>query len=163
MDRLSEEEIMKYIKVTYRSEPIGKEGIVLELTTFDIEKWKNDKKLEHIPEKREKLYLKLDNSLINSITTKNELRIEYVQSQLVNFITDRYEKQLLEMKQALEISRKIQPLYFDPRENKKVKNITNCDNVECDIVYGNIVNCDNVYCNEIKGNVINCDEIIKER
>lgn len=158
MDRLSEEEIMKYIKVTYRSEPIGKEGIVLELTTFDIEKWKNDKKLEHIPEKREKLYLKLDKSLINSIEVG-----DYVQSQLINFVTDRYEKQLLEMKQALEISRKIQPLYFDPRENKKVKNITNCDNVECDIVYGNIVNCDNVYCNEIKGNVINCDEIIKEK
>lgn len=120
MDRLSEEEIMKYIKVTYRSEPIGKEGIVLELTTFDIEKWKNDKKLEHIPEKREKLYLKLD-MLSNNLITNNELRIEYVQSQLVNFVTDRYEKQLLEMKQALEISRKIQPLYFDHRENKKVK------------------------------------------
>lgn len=96
MDRLSEEEIMKYIKVTYRSEPIGKEGIVLELTTFDIEKWKNDKKLEHIPEKREKLYLKLD-MLSNNLITNNELRIEYVQSQLVNFVTDRYEKQQKEI------------------------------------------------------------------
>lgn len=96
MDRLSEEEIMKYIKVTYRSEPIGKEGIVLELTTFDIEKWKNDKKLEHIPEKREKLYLKLD-MLSNNLITNNELRIKYVQSQLVNFVTDRYEKQQKEI------------------------------------------------------------------
>ena len=48
---MSEEEIMKYIKVTYRSEPIGKEGIVLELTTFDIEKWKNDKQFDNVPGK----------------------------------------------------------------------------------------------------------------
>lgn len=41
----------KYIKVTYRSKPIGKEGIVLELTTFDTEKWKNDKQFDNVPGK----------------------------------------------------------------------------------------------------------------
>lgn len=38
----------KYIKVVYRSEPIGKEGIVLELTTFDKEKYEKDQKLQKV-------------------------------------------------------------------------------------------------------------------
>lgn len=38
----------KYIKVVYQSKPIGKEGIVLELTTFDVEKYEKDQKLQKI-------------------------------------------------------------------------------------------------------------------
>lgn len=38
----------EYIKVVYQSEPIGKEGIVLELTTFDKEKYERDQQLQKI-------------------------------------------------------------------------------------------------------------------
>ena len=32
----------KYIRIVYRSEPIGKEGIILYLTTFDIDKYNQE-------------------------------------------------------------------------------------------------------------------------
>lgn len=38
----------EYIKVVYQSKPIGKEGIVLELTTFDKEKYERDQQLQKI-------------------------------------------------------------------------------------------------------------------
>ena len=38
----------EYIKIVYQTPPIGKEGIILELTTFDIEKYNKDKELEKI-------------------------------------------------------------------------------------------------------------------
>ena len=42
----------KYTKITYQSDPIGKEKIVLILTKFDIEAFEKDEKMQHIPEQR---------------------------------------------------------------------------------------------------------------
>lgn len=44
-------EIDKYTKITYESDPIGKERIVLQLTTLDLEAFEKDQKLEKIPTK----------------------------------------------------------------------------------------------------------------
>lgn len=43
----------------------------------------------------------------------------------------------------------------------KIKNITNSDDIYCDVIEGNAVNCDNVHCREIRGNIVN-SEIYKE-
>lgn len=41
-----EEDCQKYIKIVYKSEPIGPEKIVLQLTTFDFDKYKKDNELK---------------------------------------------------------------------------------------------------------------------
>ena len=39
----------KYVKIIYKSEPIGKEKIVLYLTSFDDKAYKRDEKLKEVP------------------------------------------------------------------------------------------------------------------
>ena len=81
-----------------------------------------------------------------------------MQKEYETFIRNTYEQQIKEMQSYIEQLRaiKIVPMEYD----KNVKNISNADDVHCNIVYGNISNCDNIYCHEIKGNVTNCDKII---
>ena len=46
----------KYFKIIYRSEPIGKEKIVLELMTFDIEAFERQKTLTKTIHNKPKSY-----------------------------------------------------------------------------------------------------------
>ena len=43
----------KYVKVIYQTPPIGEYGIVLELTTFDVEAQERDEKDKQLVEKRQ--------------------------------------------------------------------------------------------------------------
>ena len=93
----------KYVKVKYASEPIGKERIVLYLTTFDLEKFKNDEKLEKIPTQEKAIALEFEKSdilnnpnLIDEFSKKFEIMFEQT-----------YKKQLEEMKSYIETNRKI--------------------------------------------------------
>ena len=59
----------KYIKVIYRSDPIGKDKIVLELTTFDYEAYEKDRKLE---EKRKQLVCCIDKNDLFEFNIQND-------------------------------------------------------------------------------------------
>lgn len=141
-----------YIKVVYRSNPIGKEEIILQLTTFDLEKFEKDEELKKIPEKTKAIY--------KSVEKKDLLNPDYISDELNKIVNDTYRKEIENLKAEVEFLRqtKIVPMEFSGE--KSAKNINNADDVHCNIVYGNITNCDNIYCNEIKGNIINCDKIV---
>lgn len=143
----------KYSKIVYQSNPIGKEQIILYLTTFDVEAFEKDQSLEKIPTKTIAKVIEVEKADINIPNF-----IEIINDRLEHIVSETYEKQLLEMTGCIEALRKIKIV---PQWN--AKNITNSDDVHCNIVEGNIINCDNVYCNEIKGNVVNCDEIIYKK
>lgn len=152
----------KYVKIAYQSEPIGKEKIILYLTTFDLETFEKDQKLEKIPIKTiAKVVdipqtIKFENSAMD--VKYNAYQIKMFETIIEKFIKETYEEQLQQMSHCIETLRaiKIVPIEYDTN----AKNITNADDVHCNIVYGDIKNCDNIYCNEIKGNIVNCDKII---
>ena len=93
----------KYTKVTYQSEPIGKERIVLFLTTFDLEAFKNDEKLEKIPMQRKAIAFEFNRAdLLN-----NPNLVEEMNNKFEKMFKEIYEKQLLGMKSYIEINRKL--------------------------------------------------------
>lgn len=154
----------KYVKVVYQSEPIGKEKIILYLTTFDLEAFKRDEALKKIPTKRvAKVFdfpqvLYDDNSCIT--VQRNMYEQEMFRTIVEKFVVETYDEQLREMQGYIEQLRKIKMIPMEYSTEQNAKNITNSDDVHCNIVYGNITNCDNIYCTEIKGNVVNCDKIV---
>ena len=93
----------KYIKVVYQSEPIGKERIVLYLTTFDLEKFENDEKLEKIPEQRKAIVFEFEKKDI----LNNPNLAEEMSKKFETMFKETYEKQLLDMKGYIETLRKI--------------------------------------------------------
>lgn len=136
----------KYIKVVYQTEPIGKERIILYLTTFDIEAY--DKEQNSI-----KQQVKIFELPKHNLQEPNF--IYDIEKMLNDYVKHYYEPYIEELKEIIN-TKKI----MDKTIDLNAKNITNSDDVHCNIVYGNITNCDNIYCNEIKGNVVNCDKII---
>lgn len=91
----------KYTKIIYQSEPIGKEKIVLQLTTFDLEAFKKDEKLIKIPQQKKVIVYEFNRyDVIN-----NHYLLEEINNQFENFIKETYEKQLNEMKSYIEINR----------------------------------------------------------
>lgn len=141
-----------YVKVVYRSYPIGKEGIVLEITTFDLEKFKKDEELKKIPEKTKAIY--------RSVKKEDLLNLDYISNELNKMVNDTYRDEIEKLKAEVEFLRQTKIIPMEYSKEKNAKNINNADDVHCNIVYGNIMNCDNIYCHEIKGNVVNCDSII---
>lgn len=140
----------KYVKIVYQTEPIGPDKIILYLTTFDMKAFEKDQLMQktkaiEIPIVKSKI---AEFDYINYINDKMEV---YVRSYLEPYV--------YEMKQIIE-NKKLESKIVSIPLKTKVKNITNSDDVHCDIVYGNITNCDNVYCTEIKGNVVNCNNIV---
>lgn len=99
-----------YIKIVYQSEPIGKEKIILQLTTFDIEKFKENENLKNIPMQRKAVLV---------TTTKSELDrpdFRFKLEQNLNYIVENeYKKQIEEMKREIEFLRgiKICPQWSD--------------------------------------------------
>jgi len=149
----------KYVKVVYQTPPIGERKIILYLTTFDIEAFEKDQSLEKIPTKTIAKSLDIPKKIIGDNTAfgvnYNMYEAERFETIIEKFIADTYDEELRKMQGCIETLRKIKIV---PQWN--AKNITNSDDIHCNIVEGNITNCDNVYCNEIKGNVVNCDKII---
>lgn len=129
----------KYVRVVYQSEPVGKERIILYLTTFDKEAFEKDNLFQL---KEEKIIHEFERTELN----RSDF-IEMFERNLNTMVKNIYGEKLKEIESIIKMS-------------KNVKNISNSDDVYCNIVYGNISNCDNIYCKEIKGNVSNCDKII---
>lgn len=137
----------KYVKIVYQSNPIGKEKIILYLTTFDKEAFEKDQLLE----KKQAISFdieRMDFGNINSIIN--------LENKLNDFVKKYYEPKVNELQGLINSKKAIRESI--PLVN--AKNISNVDEVHCGTVNGSIVNSDIVYCTEIKGNVINCDKII---
>lgn len=135
----------KYVKIVYQSEPIGKERIILYLTTFDWEAYELDQ--EFLKQQTMAFELPPANNTNEALATLENI--------LNNYVKRYYEPYVKELREVIH-TKKVLGEAID----LNAKNISNADDVHCNIVYGNITNCDNVYCMEIKGNVVNCDKII---
>lgn len=92
----------KYTKIVYQSNPIGKDKIILYLTTFDLEAFEKDEKMEKIPIKRIAYAIDYSKHELNDINIMESLerRMEY-------FINSTYGEQLEKMKDYIEVNRKI--------------------------------------------------------
>ena len=93
----------KYTKITYQSDPIGKGRIVLYLTTFDLEAFKKDEKLEKIPTQRKAIAFKFNRAdLLNNPNLAEEMNNKFEK-----MFKETYQKQLEEMKSYIEFNRKL--------------------------------------------------------
>ena len=144
----------KYVKVIYTSEPIGKEKIILELTTFDYEAFERDEKLKAMPLKTVSYVFNADKGIFDT-----QSYMQYVEKQLNIKIDEFYKNEIVKMKALLETKRAIlEAKWIEPQPKKIIKgNVINSDNITCDVIEGNVINCDNVQCKEIKGKMINCN------
>ena len=93
----------KYTKVVYQSDPVGKERIVLYLTTFDLDAFEKDEKLEKIPEQRKAVVFEFEKKDI----LNNPNLAEEMNNKFETMFKDIYEKQLLDMKSYIEYNRKL--------------------------------------------------------
>lgn len=66
----------EYVKVVYQSEPIGKDNIILELTTFDYEKYEKDQELKKI-NKFQKIEVDKNMNLETNYNSFNTININY--------------------------------------------------------------------------------------
>ena len=107
----------KYTKVVYQSDPIGKDKIILYLTTFDLEAFKKDESLEKIPTKQKAIAFNCDYS---RLSLNNNLAKE-MSDLFAKEFKDTYEKQLEEMKTYIEFLRKtkIVPVEYSKGSDKK--------------------------------------------
>lgn len=109
----------KYAKIVYESEPIGKEKIVLVLTTFDIDKFNEDEKLLQIPKKVECMKYEIPKyALDNRDGLHNYL--EDLESRTNAFIINRYENQIECMRRELEFRRAQVQSLMELEQNKIV-------------------------------------------
>lgn len=102
-----------YVKVLYESNPIGENGIVLKLTTFDLDQWKKDQQLKEIPKTQKGIYVEVERTQMLEPDFLPKL-----QAQLNHLIIDNYERQMVEMKQELEFLRniKIVPIEYGDKD-----------------------------------------------
>lgn len=156
-----------YVKITYQTPPIGPSKIVLYLTTFDIEKYKNDQEVETktrtlVFEEPDNCgynsFADIRNSLDNrlyghSIQQHNMNYYEYLQDSLNNVVMRYYEPYVGELKRTIDVYKamlKTTPSFYN------VEDVTNVPKLVCDTVCGDVTNCHEVHCNNIKGDLINC-------
>lgn len=90
----------KYTKITYQSEPIGKERITLVLTTLDLKAFDENKDLKKIPTKRTAIQYEF-----NRYDLTNQNLIENMQKEYETFIRNTYEQQIKEMQGYIEFLR----------------------------------------------------------
>jgi hypothetical protein len=149
LEELKQENLNKYVKVIYQSEPIGEYGIILELTTFDLEAFKKDEELKK-KKQFEKINIKqfqLDNNLIaDGILGPQTLSI--LEQRLNDRVDEFYKTELMKMKNTIE--------KFNKQCKGNFGDVTNSRDIVCDIIEGDVINCQNVRCKEIKGDTINC-------
>lgn len=104
----------KYTKVVYQSDLIGKEKIVLYLTTFDLEAFEKDEKLERIPIQRKTIAFEFNRAdLLNNPNLAEEMNNKFEK-----MFKEIYQKQLEEMKSYIEINRKLPKTQWYNLENE---------------------------------------------
>lgn len=145
----------KYMKIVYQTPPIGEYGIVLYLTTFDIEALKRDE----LKEKEKKIILDIPDLTNNYLETShiddccykaypasyNTNDFARLEEDLNAYIRKYYEYEVERLRRELKICR-----------DSCLNNVSNTNWVRCDSIQGNVSNCTNVYCNKIAGDITNC-------
>lgn len=105
----------KYTKVVYQSNPIGKDRIVLYLTTFDLEAFEKDENLEKIPEREDVIGFQFNKEdFLN-----NPNFIEDMENKFETLFKEIYEQQLLDMKSYIEHNRKVPKAQWYEIESEK--------------------------------------------
>ena len=92
------EDLSKYVKVVYQSDPIGQRGIVLYLTSFDIEAYKRDKNLLEVPKKEEKVYVSLPS---RNISIERDIPIRMLEDRLNAVVRSHYKSEIDKLEQLL--------------------------------------------------------------
>ncbi len=146
-------DISDYFYVSYESAPIGESGIRLQLISFDMEAYERDQKLKQIPTKQVSYYIEENRDYIDHPDTMKD----YIIDRVTNIVETHYKGEIEKLKSYIEMNRISKPV-ATVSERKVIKgNVTNSDNIVCDVIEGNVVNCDNVKVREIRGNTVNCD------
>ena len=143
----------KYVKVVYQSEPIGKEHIILYLTTFDIDRYNHDL------EKKE-FGIEID---VTDIDLKEPNNIKMIEEKLNRYVKNFYEPYIKEVKDYSMLLKTTYQERIQPRVYDNVKNVNNVDKITCNNIYGNVNNCEVLYCNEIHGKVNNVEKIVYKK
>lgn len=106
-----------YVKIVYQSEPIGRDRIILYLTTFDIEAFNENVNLDEIPAKKKSLCFYYD-----VCETDNPDFIDQMEQNINRIVRNEYDEQLKEAKRYIEALRKIkeiEPIEYSAKiENK---------------------------------------------
>ena len=162
-----------YIKVSYKTPPIGPDKIVLELWTFDKERYERDQEIE-----KHKHEVEIINPLrtdfydiksnvdrfigYNSFAMPTPPRLTEnmgfyeLENSLINYVDMYYRPYVEELKRVIDTYKNM--IDNAPKDIPYIRNgdITNADIVECDVIQGDVINCKEVHCKEIKGDTINC-------
>lgn len=128
-----------FIKVIYESDPIGKEKIILKLTTFD--------------DSFDKIINEYKSIEINKYDKNDSQWIQHLEEILNNTVELHYRREILRLKNEIDNLKYL----VSYGENKYVNNVTNCSDIHVQTIHGDVTNCGDVYVNHIYGKVTNCD------
>lgn len=122
--------------MNYKTNPIGKEQIVLELWTLD--------------KKPEKCAYTIDLPEIKP-NTQFEVVLETIRAEMKHYIDIHYKREIEKIKK-------------DTTHKVYYGDVNNCNEITCHWIEGDVVNCKDISAVEIKGDLINCNNInYKER
>lgn len=157
-----------YVTISYESQPIGPDKIVLYLTTFDMERYEKEQILEKKEERVE-----IDTSIAPIVNPLDSTYVcdEYsglkwnyclldIEEQVSRIISEYYEQKVKELQEKIdEYNNKIETMCHiqDINHIDKVGNVMNVKQVNCDVIEGNVMNCGAVFVHKIQGNIVNCN------
>lgn len=143
----------KYVKVVYQSEPIGKEHIILYLTTFDIDRYNHD-----LEKKEFGIEIPIEKHFKN-----NDDYLQIIENRINDYVKNFYEPFIKEAKDYSILLKTTYQERIQPKVYDNVRNVNNVDKITCNNIYGNVNNCEVLYCNEIHGKVNNVEKIIYKK
>ena len=152
-----------YVTISYESQPIGPDKIVLYLTTFDMERYEKEQILEKKVDR-----LECDTSFasrrheiescrdVNGYLRLPKQRISDMINALINdTVAEYYGQKVMELQNKIDEYNDRLEMQCHARDI--VNNVTNTDQVFCDVIKGDVTNCHEVHCNNIQGDLINCN------
>lgn len=87
----------KYVKVVYKSDPIGPERIVLYLTTFDTDALQRDEEIK----KQEYYLLNIDRNSLKDMDF-----VKHIEMVLQDYVKDHYDKYIEELHETIKSQNK---------------------------------------------------------
>ena len=147
-----------FVKVIYQSEPIGKEKIILKLTTFDTNFYEEVKKPAEIKFGISTKEFSQQLQLFNNSMNYQQI-YQLIENELNVRVDNFYKEEIIKLRKENEnlhnIMRKISS--FSIEEKDICGNVVNTDKVSAHTIKGNVVNCGTVIVNKIEGKITNCE------
>lgn len=138
-------------KIVYQSKPIGKEQIILYLTTY-----KYDTLTQQHTLTVDKKSIGCD--LLVKFGKKGAF--DFIQNYIAEYYHDSFSRYANTIHELEHTVHKLQQESREPKVIVEQKGpIRNANDIHCDIINGTIMNCHNIYCNHITGMVVNCNSI----